>query len=80
KKSLNKTMSGIENIMKRQDESGSGGDRKKENEMWMRLLKELNTEKERLEVAAEEPSEKDTESIKTEQSDFLKREQKTRWS
>ena len=69
KRSLNKTMSGIENIMKRQDESGSEGDRKKENEMWMRLLKELNTEKERLEVAAEEPSEKDTESIKTEQSE-----------
>ena len=62
-------MSGIENIIKRQDESGSGGDRKKENEMWMRLLKELNTEKERLEVAAEEPSEKDAAKNKTEQSE-----------
>jgi hypothetical protein len=69
KKSITKPMSGIEEIMKRQDEAVSGQDRKKENEMWMRLLKELNTEKERLEVAAEaeELSEKDAEN-KTEQS------------
>ena len=69
KKSLNKTMSGIEAIMKRQDESISGGDRKKENEMWMRLLRELNTEKERMGTATEakEPSEKDVEKNKIEQ-------------
>jgi hypothetical protein len=54
KKSITKTMSGIEEIMKRQDEAVSGQGRKKENEMWMRLLKELNTEKERLETPAEE--------------------------
>jgi hypothetical protein len=69
KKSLNKTMSGIENIMKHQDESASGGDRKKENEMWMRLLKELNTEKERLEAPAKEPAENEAEKNKTEQSE-----------
>ena len=61
KKSLNKTMSGIEAIMKRRDQSVSGEDRKKENDMWMRLLKELNTEKEKLDTAdkVEKPSEKD---------------------
>ena len=53
KKSLNKTMSGIEAIMKRQDGSVSGEDRKKENEMWKRLLNELNTEKEKLDIAIE---------------------------
>ena len=60
KESLNKTMSGIEEIMNRRDDSVSGKDRKKENEMWMRLLTELNTEKERLdtEAGAKEPSEK----------------------
>jgi len=60
KKSLNKTMSGIEAIMKRQDGSVSGEDRKKENEMWKRLLNELNTEKEKLDIAieGEEVSEK----------------------
>ena len=62
KKSITKTMSGIEEIMKRQDEAVSGQGRKKENEMWMRLLKELNTEKERLETPAEEPSEENTEN------------------
>ncbi len=69
KKSLNKTMSGIEAIMKRQDELISGGDRKKENEMWMRLLSELNTEKKKLETVpgAEEPSKKDVEKTKAEQ-------------
>ena len=55
--------------MKRRDDSTPEGDRKKEDEMWMRLLKELNTEKERLEVAAEEPSEKDAAKNKTEQSE-----------
>ena len=30
--------------------------------MWMRLLKELNTEKERLETPAEEPPEEDAEN------------------
>ena len=69
RESLSETVSGIEKIMRSQNELLTGEDRKKENEMWMRLLKELNTEKERLEVAAEEPSEKDTESIKTEQSE-----------
>ena len=69
KKSLNKTMSGIEEIMKRQNDAVSGKDRKKENEMWMRLLKELNTEKKRLDTAAgaEEPPEKDAEKTKPEQ-------------
>ncbi len=69
KKSLNKTMSGIEAIMKRRDDAVSGKDRKKENEMWMRLLTELNTEKKRLDTAAaaEEPPEKDAEKTKTEQ-------------
>ena len=55
--------------MKRRDDSTPEGDRKKEDEMWMRLLKELNTEKERLEVAAEESSEKDAAKNKTEQSE-----------
>lgn len=69
KKSLDKTMSGIEDIMKRRDESVSEEDRKKEDEMWIRLLKELNTEKERLEVTAgaEEPSETDAEKTKIDQ-------------
>ncbi len=69
KKSLNKTMSGIEAIMNRRDDSVSGKDRKKENEMWMRLLKELNTEKKRLDTATgtEEPSKKDVEKTKAEQ-------------
>jgi hypothetical protein len=60
KRSVDKTISGIEAIMKRQDEAVSGGDRKKENEMWMRLLKELNEEKKNLEFPAEESSENDT--------------------
>ena len=54
--------------MKRQDEAVTGQDRKKENEMWMRLLKELNTEKERLETPAEEPPEENAQN-KTEQSE-----------
>ncbi|OQY04288.1 MAG: hypothetical protein B6I25_07210 [Planctomycetales bacterium 4572_13] len=60
KKSLNKTMSGIEAIMNRRDDAVSGKGRKEENEMWMRLLTELNAEKKRLDTAAvdEEPSEK----------------------
>ena len=61
KEKLDKTLSGIEDAMKRRDESASEEDRKIEDEMWMRLLKELNTEKERLEATAgtEESSEKD---------------------
>ena len=53
-------MSGIEEIMGRQDESISEEDRKKENEMWMGLLKTLNAEKKRLGdvTEAEKPSEK----------------------
>ena len=69
KKSLNKTMSGIEVIMNRRDDSVSGKDRKKENEMWMHLLQELNAEKKRLDVetGVEELSKKDTKKIKTDQ-------------
>lgn len=54
--------------MKRRDDAVSGKDRKKENEMWMRLLTELNTEKKRLdtETAAEEPAEKNAEKTETE--------------
>ena len=57
-KSLNQTMSGIEEIMSRQDDSASGKDRKKENEMWQKLLKELNTEKEKLDIETEAPAKK----------------------
>jgi len=69
KKSLNKAMSSIEKIMNQRDESVSEEDRKKENEIWKQLLRELNTEKERLDIATEanEASEKDAEKIKTEQ-------------
>ena len=68
-KSLNKTMSGIEAIMNRRDDSVSGEDRKNENEMWMRLLNEINAEKKKLDTAAgaEEPSEEGAKKIMVEQ-------------
>jgi hypothetical protein len=52
-------MSGIETIMKREDESLSQEERDKENELWMRLLKALNAEKASLEKTAEEAASAD---------------------
>ncbi|MEN8128038.1 MAG: hypothetical protein ABFR90_09580 [Planctomycetota bacterium] len=49
KESLEETMSGIEAIMNRQDDSISAEEREKEKEMWMHMMRELNAEKERLE-------------------------------
>ena len=65
KKKLNKTMSSIEEIMKQRDESVSEEDRTRENEMWKRLIRELNTEKEKLDTAIK--TNEASEKIKTEQ-------------
>jgi hypothetical protein len=54
KETIQQTISGIEEIMNRQDESLSEEDRKKESEMWMELLKQLQTENEKLEETVEE--------------------------
>ncbi|MHC5138545.1 MAG: hypothetical protein ACYSOF_01435 [Planctomycetota bacterium] len=59
KKKFAETMSGIETIMKREDESLSQEERDKENELWMRLLKALNAEKASLEKTAEEAASAD---------------------
>lgn len=53
KRSLEQTMSGIEAIMNRQDESLSEEDRKKEDEMWKKLAEMLGSEKQQLEKTIE---------------------------
>jgi len=69
KESLENTMSGIEDIMNRQDKSLSEEDRKKENEMWKELLDKLNAEKKQLSETdkAKAPAEKDAEKTEAEQ-------------
>ena len=70
KKSLENTMSGIEAIMSSQNDLLTGEEREKENEMWKRLLNELNKEKERLSAVTEaEASEKDVKKTEAEQRD-----------
>lgn len=70
KKQLDQTVSGIEALMKRQDDLVSAEERKKENEMWMRLLEELNAEKEMLDaqIQTSPPAETD-EKTDAEQSE-----------
>ena len=64
KKKLGETMSGIEAIMKRKDESVPQEERDKENELFMRLLKALNAEKASLEKTAEEAAKPAPEPVK----------------
>jgi hypothetical protein len=53
KEQLEEAMSGIEEIMNRQDESLSEEDRNKEKEMWAELMQTLSAENEKLEQMAE---------------------------
>jgi len=53
KEQIKETMSGIEEIMNRQDESLSEEDREKEKEMWLELMRTLKAESENLEKAVE---------------------------
>lgn len=69
KRSVDKTISSIEAIMKNQNTSSRGEEKKEENEMWMRLLKQLNEEKKNLELAAEESSENKNENEENNQSE-----------
>lgn len=70
KASIESTMSGIEDIISRQDESLSEEERQREKELWDRLLKSLTEEKERLESAAEsEVPDKNTEGSSRPESD-----------
>ncbi|MHC4905080.1 MAG: hypothetical protein ACYTEN_04565 [Planctomycetota bacterium] len=53
KEKLKKTMSGIEEIMNRQDESVSPEEREKEKKIWAELMRTLKAESENLDKAAE---------------------------
>lgn len=53
KETINETLSGIEEIMNRQDESLSEEEREDENKMWAELIEALKTEKESLDTAVE---------------------------
>ena len=64
KHSLDETMSGIEAIMNRQDESISSEQREKENEMWTRLIEELNKEKAQVDRPQEDTEKKSEEADK----------------
>ena len=66
KKILDETMTGIEEIMNRQDESLSKEEREQENEMWMELIETLKTEKESLEQAVEAKDDPKDEASKEE--------------
>lgn len=69
KASIENTMSSIEEIMSRQDESAPEEQRQREAELWGRLLEELNTEKQKLEetITEEESAEKTQDEEKPEE-------------
>jgi hypothetical protein len=56
KAQLDSTISGIQEIMNRQDEGLTEEQRKAENETWMQLLNALKSEKENLQTAPAEPA------------------------
>ncbi len=67
KQSINKTISGIEAIMSRQEQLVSEDQQEKGDAMWEHLLEKLNAEKKKLaaETESEEVSEEDTEKTET---------------
>lgn len=73
KQMLENTISGIEDIMNRDDKSISEEDREKEKEIWMELMKKLNAEKKNLTEAIEEKDKSEDsapqEDAKIQQSD-----------